>query len=493
MLTLAEIDKGHYAEPEVDAPPLVLAEWLIYSGKERKAVAVIRSVRLTGDLQVRADLIRAEVALWEGRLAEAHAIARIVMPESRALAMRVEVLLLRVATRRGRYHEVISSGTELRYRLLAAEMPFLAAVAAHQVAWSQIRLGRLREAIASAQSAVAAFKDCGATRYEAFARTTLGVAMDDMGQHEAALTQHDLAEGLSAELGIPGDMLWARANACRSLISTGRYDEAVERLNGIESDGSVYQQGAAVVALSGKVIAEGLRGETAAALEACDRLGVLALARGQESEMREAGIYRAWLTRDFRAMQSLVSACDADGAYRAEVRVFLADILAFAEPDTARTLLDAAIDLEGAIPGLLVPMAKRTRAAIAKGAIRIGDDGELILDTSYGVPAFDHAIAVVRRYLVNKALDVADSGAQAARELRVSRSRFHDLRRMVEGRPTRPTLRVKNAQNVEHEADRQRDADGGFAPAPGSHPPATPSNAGGYGEAANEKQDAENE
>jgi len=166
----------------------------------------------------------------------------------------------------------------------------------------------------------------------------------------------------------------------------------------------------------------------------------LALLGGESIRWWAAG--RAGDPQAIYELENLVTRSETEGSeYQlAETQLYLAEIALATRPDLASQMFTAASTLKSTDESVrLRHIAGRVRSRLAEGPVRIGPLGELIIDTRRGLPSFDLSMETVRRFLAMEAVRAANGNrAEAARQLGLSRSRFHDLWLQIHGKPVRP-------------------------------------------------------
>lgn len=425
------------AVPSSQDDALLLAEVLVYAGRPERAIETLAPLELDGDASLRADLLRAEALSWLHRCDEAMATALAVVaaePVDPALALRAELLVARITTRQGRFADAAGLLTAIRPRL--ERHRYWWAIATHGLAWCQLRMDRIQVASRLSNEALTVFAALGANRWTALSRGLLAMIMTDLGSYESALAECDEAERLSAGLSSNGDMLLARANAARCLVALGRYSEACERLSIISADGSHWSHAAEIAALNCLIVAEALSGKLVAAAMRVVRMLHLAKENEATAEIRVASMLGAWLAGDGPRLEQLIR---VEAGLATDARILYADVMATKAPDRARAALDWVISHDGVPSGLFAPVARRAEETLRTAPIRVGINGEVIIDTSAGWPDYDCLVAFVDRVVFERAMSAA-AGVQseAARLLGLTRSRMFDLKKRVEGKPSRP-------------------------------------------------------
>lgn len=420
---------------------LLRAEVLVYAGRPERAIEVLATIDAGGDLGLRAELLRAEALSWLHHCDEAMSTAVGIVtaePVDPALALRAELLVARITTRQGRFADAAELLTAIRPRL--ASHRFWWAIATHGLAWCQLRMDRIQAASRLCNEALGIFAALEANRWTALSRGLLCLIMTDLGVYEAALAECDEAERLSAGLSSNGDMLLARANAARCLVALGRYKEACERLSIIESDGSHWSTSAQIAALNCLIVAEALSGKPVAAAVHTVRMLHLAKEAEATTEIRIASLLAAWLSGDVARIEEIVRVEDGTHGLGlgTDARVLYADVAAFSAPDRARAALDYIISHDGTPSGLIAQIARRAEEKLRTAPIRIGVNGELVIDTSAGWPDYDQLVALVDRVMFERAMAAANNvQSEAARLIGLTRSRMFDLKKRVEGVPSR--------------------------------------------------------
>lgn len=445
---LRDCDDGHFrgllhlleSDGVPDGPEdcLELVEVLVYVGRPERALEILAALDVDGDMALRAELLRGEALSWLHRCDEALAIARGVVdaePVDRSLALRAELLVARVTTRMGRFAEAAGLLTAIRPKLERAHR-FWWAIATHGLAWSELRLERIQVASRLANQALVVFTELEADRWTALARGLLAMIMTDLGAYEAALAECDEAERLSAGLSSNGDMLLARANAARCLVALGRYKEACERLSIIEADGAHWSTAAEIAALTCLIVAEAMSNKPVAAAAHTARMLHLARQAEAVAEIRVASMLDAWLCGKSARLEELIR---IDSGLATDARVLYADVMATVAPDRARAALDYVICHDGVASGLFAQVARRAEEKLRTAPVRLGVNGELIIDTSAGWPDYAALHALIDRVLFERAMaSAAGVQSEAARLLGLTRSRMFDLKSRVEGVPSRP-------------------------------------------------------
>jgi tetratricopeptide (TPR) repeat protein len=271
----------------------------------------------------------------------------------------------------------------------------------------------------------------------------------EIGRLDEALAECDYCERVALDLGLVNDALYARNNAAGVLFQLGRFEEAIERLKDLLSweraTQHVFAEITGLTVLSMALVEVGRFAEAERVASDLVQLGRL---MDSEFAQLDGEIIRQWAAgragkpEAAEAIQGLIKKADGEGTdlQRCEARLYAADVLRESKPDVAIiycreargfTALDESVRTQN--------LLKRIEQALATGPMHFGVNGELVFDPRDGWPNFDEAVETLRRFLVLGA--VRQSGgnrAEAARKLGLTRSRLHDMWRLIHGEPPRP-------------------------------------------------------
>jgi tetratricopeptide (TPR) repeat protein len=468
---LPALDRGRYAaavaayEREGDGAPAdpgrlawraEVALYLGRFGEARDAAGRVESGADDGALLRRARLILAEVAFFEGHLNEAEALVGPVFDLARtagdALAeMRARYDLGRFATKRSEHAlaiEHLAAASRLASDL--GNEFYQGLIAFHRA----VSLYELNEAAAAERRCVEAIALLEASenlRYRALAQSVYGALLTDLGRFSEGLAALERAEATAVALGVVHDVQAVRANVARAMLSLGRYDEAVERLEHLlDAARSVGGHDAELLALGLLAHAELSRGRPEAAERAAAEAVQLATLVGSAEDIRDkrqvAARARARLGREGAVdeLRALLAEVDRDGPdeQRAEARIYLAEALISEDPVTAERLLAEARRMPVvAAAEWLRGALDRVDAERLRAPVHVSRDGSLVINPRLGWPKLKSAREALERFLVNGALAETDGNAAAAgRLLGETRYQMHYLKRIFEhgeGRPSR--------------------------------------------------------
>lgn len=315
-------------------------------------------------------------------------------------------------------------------------------------AHAELLLGKFQRSGLNFASAISLLGEHEGLRWEAECRILHAVLLTDIGRNQRALEECEVAERVVEPLGIVSAVLCARGNMARVLLAERQYDRVLERLSAITSmireQHQVYIE---VPALEMATIAAFLASRIDDVAQLAGELEVAGKKTGNGNSRTVGRIFGAWSAARLGAMSrdeaiDTISAAQSTREHsdtRAMAHALAADLAIGVRPDLVERHVGEAETLAGddiVVRSLIVgSVIRRSQTA----AIRISPKGEFVIDPSRGWPSWDEIFVAVRAFAVTAA--VAQNGgrrADAARTLNMSRSRLHDLAKLVDGQPVRP-------------------------------------------------------
>jgi tetratricopeptide (TPR) repeat protein len=409
---------------------------------------------LDRDLTNRVQTIRAEIAFWDKALDEARELISPVIQSTWEAGdheghLRATLLRARIELRRGNQAEALERMKEPRRLATVLGNDYYAGIIAHCRAFAYYFQGEYKQAGQAFAEALHLLHESEGLRWELSCRTMHAGFLAEIGRLDAALAECDDCERVALDLGLVNDALYARNNAAGVLFQLGRFEEAIERLKDLLSweraAQHVFAEITGLTVLSMALVEVGRFAEAERVASDLVQLGRL---MDSEFAQLDGEIIRQWAAgragkpEAAEAIQGLIKKADGDGTdlQRCEARLYAADVLRESKPDVAIiycreargfTALDESVRTQN--------LLKRIEQALATGPMHFGVNGELVFDPRDGWPNFDEAVETLRRFLVLGA--VRQSGgnrAEAARKLGLTRSRLHDMWRLIHGEPPRP-------------------------------------------------------
>jgi tetratricopeptide (TPR) repeat protein len=489
------LDSGRYAEavhtfstsippgPDQDLASRVwYSEVALYLERDLEAVAAVGEIERDlesqiaergelGDLGRRARLIAAEAALLRGDLETAERKAASVADaatggEDVYASMRARFDLGRVAGRRGEFALALE-------RLAAASRyaddlrnGYYQGLIAHHRALYLRELGELSASERRFLEAIDLLAGTENLLNRASAQVSYGVLLADLGRFKEAIDVLTRAEAHDAPVAAGGDPRRLRAALAKALLGLGRFDEAAGRLEGLlELERAKGNRLGELEALRLLTQAELGRGRVEAAERAATEAAQVAALAGSPSDAVEmrllAGRVRArtggeGAAEDLRAVLDEVERA-GDASRRAEARIYLAEALINENPIESHLLLSEAraFPVVASEPWLAREL-DRVEAERLRAPVRIGPDGELVVDTRVGWPKLKQAREALERFLLERALEQTRGNAAAAgRLIGETRYQMHYLRRIFERGEGRPSRARSDEEEEETESSRR--------------------------------------
>lgn len=436
------------------------AEVALYLERVEEALAEIDSLkgRLDGELALRAETIRAEAAFLDDNLDEAERLALPVIDTSSEINdtqghLRATLLYGRTALRRGDCKEALSRLTAPRVLATVLGNTFYTGIIGHCRAYCYMELSQFETALSAFSDAIRLLKESEGLKWEANCRILRAGLLSELDRSDEALVDCEVGERIGAELGVTSVMLWARNNAAHVRLALGQFQEVIRCLK----DSVAWQKETRLV--SGELVALqmlstaqcelGLFDEAIATAQEAVRLASVANRPNSELDGQLLAAWASLKQGDFKAateLQNLLVVCDSIGSehQRAEARLYLADGLWKKQPAQAQMYADQAAQFAASGNSKrLRKLSERVMHSLNGGPVRLGPNGELIIDCRHQWPDYDETIEVVRRHLIFGAVEASDGNrSEAGRKLGLTRSRLHDLWHQLNGNPIRPTHQI---------------------------------------------------
>jgi tetratricopeptide (TPR) repeat protein len=434
---LQKLDRGAYraavvkfASDRVDDDPahrVWRAEVLCYLDRLEEAREEL-AVEIAPPLEARALLVEAECALWDSATESAERYAHEVLARrtgegERARAM---AMLARAAVRRGEYAEALERIREARPAVEAAGLRHLGAVLWNAEGYARAKTGHDETLGDLFARAIATFRVLGDRRWEAIARSTCGMWLDETGRAVDAEREQTAALRIAGREGFKREATLARHNLIVLYMAAGRMAEAEGRLDEVlvavraRADGQAEAHGLVSLAF-----ALAMQGQTARARSAADAGALVAESIGARSMLIEARLLAAWLAAREGSAEAIAAlergragTGEETAAQRYRATLYLADAVAAAKPDLTTALLaEAARAPEADERSTFAMLAEYVRHRAGARPVKQTADGELVFSTRYGFPVFTEAVANLERYLVNAAMIAADGMQRDAAKL----------------------------------------------------------------------------
>ncbi len=415
------------------------------------------------DLARRARLLRVEVACFTGDLTEAERLVRPVVEVSVRLNDRQSELralydLGRIARHRAEWSLAIERLERALEIARECGNAFYEGRVSFTLGYCWYSLNRLDLAVPYLLSALALLGSTENLRCRATVEIFYGCLLSDRGESAAALEILERAERTAGDLGIMSDMVMARMNAARTRLALGQYEEVERSLMELLSwERHLLGTPIELMTLRLLAITQCVRGRFAEARRSADEALRLAEINGNAADRLEARLLIARAnslagdTDSSVELEGLVAEVDDAGTpyLQAEARIYLARAVLSSDPEKARGLCR---DVESMPVVAEFAWLGRELDAVAvdlrSGAVRISDDGQLIMDSQLGWPNLKLVRETVERYWFERALAETDGNVSAAsRLLGLTRNEGHHLHRVVvKGEPARPSRsKSKNA------------------------------------------------
>ncbi|HQR37519.1 MAG TPA: hypothetical protein PLF26_03875 [Blastocatellia bacterium] len=451
------IPRYEASEPSTDPiETLWRAEVALYLDRLEESAAELKRlpVSLDRDLANRAETIRAEIAFWDKALDESR---HLVMPVVQSTwecgdhqgHLRASLLTARIELRRGNAAEFLEKAREPRRLATVLGNDFYGGIIAHGRAYAYSYFGDMKQAGHAFAEALHLLKKSEGLRWEASCRVLYASHLAELGRCDDAIAECDAAEKVAYDLGIIGDALWARTAAARTLLSLDRFEEIVTRLGEVLTwERATRHVFAELIALQVLAIAYCELGRYEEAERTADESTRLAQLIESETSALDGEMLKWWAAARRGAsgavgkLESIIERCDEAGTeyQRAEARLYVAQVSAADRPDIASAMCLEAESMQACTQAArLQNLLQRVQSGLSSKPIRVGAAGELIIDPKVGMPDYDTAVATLRRFLALEAVRRSSGNrADAARQLGLSRSRFHDLWLQIHGKPVRP-------------------------------------------------------
>ena len=445
---LTRLDAGEYAAAVArlrqDAPDdtpehrLWRAEVLLHEDRLDDARAELAAVvEWPASIRARAALVEAECDLWDSATVHAEETARAVAMAgdcSRTEYARAVAMLARAAVRRGDYREARERLAEAVPIVSRAGLDHMVAVMANAEGFCRMRLGRDEAAGAGFEFAIGEFRRMRDTRWEAIARSTYGVWLDEVDRTDEAIAQQTEALRLAGKHGYEREAITARHNLAQIYLAAGRVTEAVEMLEVLGSEersgryGSVEAHGLCALAL-----ASVLQGNTAEVLRVAESALFVAETVGETQMAYEAKMMRAWAraregdSLSLATLRLMRADQTATTDQLARLALYLADVVAADRPDEADALYREAAERargDRTTENLAALVGRRLRAH----PVHVAEPGQLVIDVRRrGFPSRRAAHEALDRFLVAEALRVSALQIDAARLLGETKGNFSKL------------------------------------------------------------------
>lgn len=407
-----------------------------------------------GDLARRARLLRVEVACFTGDLSKAERLVRPVVEVSARLNDRQSELralydLGRIARHRAEWSLAIERLDRALDIARQSGNAFYEGRVAFTLGYCWYSLNRLDLAVPFLLSALSLLTNTENLRCRATVENFYGCLLSDRGDPAAALEILERAERTAGELGIMSDMVMARMNAARTRLALGQFEEVELSLMELLSwERHLLGTPIELMTLRLLAITQCVRGRFAEASRSASEALRLAEINGHAGDRLEARLLIARansLAGDAGAileLEGLVAEVDEAGTpyLQAEARIYLARAILSSDPAKARSLCR---DVEAMPVVAEFAWLRRELDAVAvdlrSGAVRISDEGQLIMDSQLGWPNLKAVRVTVERYWFERALVETDGNVSAAsRLLGLTRNEGHYLHRLVvKGEPAR--------------------------------------------------------
>ena len=330
--------------------------------------------------------------------------------------------------------------------------------------YSQNRLDRAEPLL---QSALDLLRRSENLRYRATVETFYGCILCDQGELKAALDLLQFAEETVARLNIIGDMIMARMNTARTLLSLGRFEEAERLLMEILIwERRPEHTPMELITLRLLAISQCVRGRATDALRSAIEAQQLASIKGNDLDRFEARLLvsrsKALLNDPVAAneLEALVVEADSDGTpyQQAEARIYLAQALLSSDPTRANALLKDVRTRQVVSDFYWLQCEIELLNGVSSHVpVRVDDEDRLVMDARSGWADLKSAREATELYWFKRALDETDGNISAAsRLLGLTRNEGYYLHRLViVGEPARPSRRKGSGAPAQPERRRR--------------------------------------
>jgi tetratricopeptide (TPR) repeat protein len=466
-LVLATLDQGGYSEaiafvnehPATHDPDDALlraevAHYLEQHEEMRAHLALLPDPEIwmdddgdEGERARRKWLIEAERAMFDGELATAERISRLILSVTPRIGdTQSELRALYNLGRIARYRAEYEVGIErLEKALLLAQASGNVCYegrVSNNLGYCWYYLSDLDRAVSYLRASIELLTRSENLRFRATSETFFGVMLMDLGQLDEALEMCEHAEQTAASLGIMADMVISRANTARTLLAMGKYAETesslADLLTWVRETGNVELE---LNALRLLTIAQCVGGRLEEARRSAGETLRLAEIAGTDSDRLDGRLLvertrsLAQETDAAANLELLVAETDRlnDPYLQAESRIYLSRALMTADPIRARAITES-------IRGLAVLKSYYwlrhelglVERDLGKLPVFVNDTGALVMDSRFGWPDFKKARETAERYWLERALEHTNGNASAAaRLLGLTRNEMHHLYHLV--------------------------------------------------------------